>query len=153
MMWLRKHWYLPFAALLIVFGVRGGYRSLSQPTLRQMHPAPPIPEEPTTEQPRVGEYNFTRMITLVDRTQVVKRQFKEQFKGFPSKHYKPVDMKETRNLLSDLYRERVRLNQHVLAMKAQHKGQIPEKRRKALAYYQGVVDECIGDIEKILRQV
>jgi hypothetical protein len=117
-----------------------------------MHPAP-AQEQESTVQPQPGAYNFTRMIALVERTQVVKRQFKDQFKGYSSRRYKPVDMKETRDLLADLYRERVRLSKHFLAVKVQYKGQIPEKRRKALVYYQGVVDECISDIEKILRQV
>ncbi len=152
MMWLRKHWYLPIAALLVVAGVRVGCRSFNRPSAGHVPPATESAAE-STYQPQPGAYNFTRMIALLERTQAVRRRFKEQFRGYPSRHIKPIDMNETRDLLADLYRERVRLSKYFLAVKAQYKGQIPEKRRKALVYYQGVVDECISDIEKILRKV
>jgi hypothetical protein len=153
MTWLRKHWYLFAAVLLFVIGVREWDHTFNKrPSIRvRSNTTSASPSELVQAKP--GDYNFTRMLALIEKTEIIKQQFKDLYRGYPSRHYKPIDMQKTRELLSDLYRERIRFNQYFLAEKVEHQGQIPEKRRRTLEYYQGVIDECIKDIEKILRQV
>jgi hypothetical protein len=55
--------------------------------------------------------------------------------------------------LSDLYRERVRLDHHICAIKVQNSSkEFPYKKLRTLRYYQKVVEQYSQNLEEILRQ-
>lgn len=93
------------------------------------------------------------MLTLVERANEIKSVFYEHYSGFPSKHYKPIDLAKTKEVLAELYREQVRLQRHIIALKLRYKGQPPLRRIRTLLYYQKVIDKSARDLEMILRSV
>jgi hypothetical protein len=103
--------------------------------------------------PSNGHYNYRRMIALVDQAREIKSAFNELFTGVSSKKSKPVDVSLTKEVLADLYREKVRLSKYAVEMRVRYKGQVPRKKRQAIIFYQQVVDRCIRDLEAVLRQI
>ncbi len=99
-----------------------------------------------------GVYNYQRMLALIEQSQGLKRDFYAHFAGHSSKH-KPIDPKFTKDLLADLYREKMRLQRHVRHIKVQYKGHLPVKKARSLLYYQKVIEQCIRDVENMLRQM
>ena len=96
-------------------------------------------------------YDYRRMLRLIEQSKQIKSDFYANFRGYPAKR-KPIDMKAAKELLSDLYREKIRLAKHVRTVKVLYKGELPAKKQRTLLYYQEVVDKCARDLEQILRQ-
>lgn len=97
-----------------------------------------------------NSYNFKRMLDLISTARITKKEFYTRFSGIHSKQ-KVIDVKATRELLADLYREKIRLQKYIWETKARYKGVIPIKRKRTLLHYQIVIDSSIQDIEKVLR--
>ncbi len=102
-------------------------------------------------QAAIGRYDFGRMLSLIEQSRELKAAFYEQYQGFPSKK-KIIDVKYARELLSELYREKVRIERYIQAVKIQFKGQLTPKKARTLLYYQKVIYKCIDDVEFVLRQ-
>lgn len=96
-------------------------------------------------------YDYKRMLHLIEQTREIKSAFYEQYQGYSTKK-KIIDLKSTRELLSELYREKVRIERYTQAMKVQSYGQIQPKKVRTFLYYQKVIEKCIKDMEFILRQ-
>lgn len=97
-------------------------------------------------------YNFDRMLVLIEQTRVSKKHFYDHFRP-GLRRQTVVDVKEVRELLSDLYREKVRLQKHLWAERSRYEDGIPLKVKQKIQHYQNVIDSCIGDIEKMLRRI
>lgn len=97
-------------------------------------------------------YNYERLLRLVEQSKSLKKSFYEQFTGVRTK-IKPIDIKATKALLSDLYREKVRLDKYMRELKAFYKGNVPLKKANTLIYHQKVVEQCAQDVAEILRKV
>ncbi len=100
-------------------------------------------------------YNFERMLRLIDEALAIKKNFYKQFSmkrhNFDDKD--AVDIKLLKKLLEDLYRERVRLKRYTWELKVRFKGDVPPKKMRTVIYYQRVVDNCCSDLEAILRKL
>lgn len=98
------------------------------------------------------KYNYQRTLKLIKQTGEIKKTFQQQFTGVVSKQ-KPIDLKLTKSLLSDLYREKVRLHRYFIELKVHYKNNVPPKKSRSVLHYQKVINICIKDLETILRQV
>ena len=99
-----------------------------------------------------GKYNFDRMLDLIKKTKETRTQFYEQFKQGKRRN-KPIDVKKTRELLSDVYREKIRLQQYMWDERVRHTQGLPPKKKQKIQYYQQVIDQSIRDLEHVLRRV
>ena len=97
-------------------------------------------------------YDYTRLIGIIEKTIELKKSFYQQFFSETTAH-KSVGRKEVRELLADLYREKVRLVKFDRQMRIRFKGDVPPKRKRTVKHYQRIVDKCISDMEQILRQL
>lgn len=105
----------------------------------------------TTSNITPPQHNFSRTVMLIEQTQTLKKDFKQSFSGVPSK-VKSINIKTTKTLLTDLYREKIRLQRYRWESKVYHHGNVPQKISRTISYYQGVIEKCITDVEAILRQ-
>jgi len=96
-------------------------------------------------------YNYTRMLAIVDQCQKVRSAFKEQFG--PDGAKVRIDRDLTKELLADVYRERVRLHRYTYEMKVRYKGSVPEKKARTIIYYQKIIDTNARALEIIIRQL
>lgn len=97
------------------------------------------------------KYNFQRMLKLIKDSEKLKETFYAQYAGFKTK-IKPIDIKATKALLADLYREKMRLTKYQHEIKLHYKGNVPVKKSKTLMYYQKVIEQYALDVAEILRK-
>lgn len=112
--------------------------------------------------PRTGaSYNFKRMIDLVEASREVRAAFYSYFSEQSTKkqinsqrdHVGQIDIEALKELLVELYRERVRLRTFLQDIKGNQKEPLTVKNRRALLYYLKVLSKCIDDLEAIIRKV
>jgi len=106
--------------------------------------------------PRTGSsYNFKRMIELVDASREVRTAFYAYFtEGSTKKQIdQQIDIDALKELLVELYRERVRLRTFLQDVKGDQKEPLTVKNRRALLYYLKVLGKCTADLEAIIRKV
>ncbi len=101
--------------------------------------------------PLAGVYDYKRMLDIITHAQDVKEAFYARFSGVHTRH-KVIDIKETKILLADVYRERQRLQYYISDVKERYNGAVPTSRMQILLYYQQVLEQCSQELEKILRQ-
>jgi hypothetical protein len=92
------------------------------------------------------------MLNLIEQSIQTRNAFYEQFTGKRSKR-KAIDVNQTKRLLAELYREKVRLQRHLWKERVRYKGELPLKRKRTIQYYQKVIEKCAVDLEAILRRV
>lgn len=99
-------------------------------------------------------YDYRRLVKLVKKAQQIKESFASQFiEEMSHKKRKHLDKSEIRNILSDLYRERVRLTRFTKELKLLRKGQLPIRQSRSLAYYDEVLEKYARSLEFILKQL
>jgi hypothetical protein len=98
-----------------------------------------------------GRYNYVRMLAIIDQCQKVQSAFHAQFSQHPE-HVR-IDAILAKELLADVYRERVRLLRYTQEMKVKYKGNVPEKKSRTLLYYQQIIDRHAKILEVIIRQL
>jgi len=106
--------------------------------------------------PRTGSsYNFKRMIDLVDASREVKTSFYAHFsqRSTRKEMSQQLDIDALKELLVELYRERVRLRTFLQDVKGDQTEPLTVKNRRALLYYLKVMSKCITDLEAIIRKV
>lgn len=108
-------------------------------------------EQISHQKEQLLEYNYPRLLKLVEDSEKLKKAFYDQYAGFKTK-IKPIDIKATKMLLADLYREKVRLNKYLHDVRLYYKGNVPVKKANTLTYHQKVIDKCALDVEEILRK-
>jgi len=96
------------------------------------------------------DYNFKRMLKLVEETKSINRRFYHQFKQEPD-FGNGIDRKQIQILLAELYREKLRLERYIWKIRVYYKDLVPRKKYRSLIYHQKVIDGCIKDLEAILR--
>jgi hypothetical protein len=103
-------------------------------------------------QPR--PYDYSRMLAIIEQAQNIKQtfyaQFDEQQKKSIDRRY--LDLKFIKSVLSDLYRERMRLERHIREIKMRSGNIPPYKKLRTLRYYQKTIEQYSQNIEEILRQ-
>jgi hypothetical protein len=107
----------------------------------------------TTETAAIGShaaYDYNRMLHLIEQAQEIKRSFYAQFDGGDSHAVREVDFKFVKELLADLYRERMRLDRHIREVRIRYHGAASKKVR-SLRTYQRIVEQKAKDLEAILR--
>ena len=97
-------------------------------------------------------YDYARLISVIERTIELKKTFYQQFFS-ESSQSRPVGRKEAKELLADLYREKVRLIKFDRQMRVRFKGDVPPKKKRTVTHYQRIIDKCIYDTELIVRQL
>jgi hypothetical protein len=94
------------------------------------------------------------MLTIIEQAQKIKRMFYAQFdeerKKSVDRRY--LDLKFIQSVLSDLYRERMRLGKHMSEIKTRSNSTLPYKKLRTLRYYQKTIEEYAQNLEEILRQ-
>jgi hypothetical protein len=99
-------------------------------------------------------YGYTRMLSIIEQAQTIKHMFYAQFdeeqKKLIDRRY--LDLKYIQSVLSDLYRERMRLGRHMNEIKTRSDSTLPYKKLRTLRYYQKTIEEYAQNIEEILRQ-
>jgi DNA polymerase elongation subunit (family B) len=112
-----------------------------------------VPEESTLEG-SLRPYDYTRMLTIIEQAQKIKHMFNAQFdedhKKLLDRRY--LDLKFIQSVLSDLYRERMRLGKHMNEIKIRNNSTLPYKKLRTLRYYQKTIEEYAQNLEEILRQ-
>lgn len=103
---------------------------------------------PTTGAP----YNFGRMLELVEASRDVQKAFYAHFSS-PTMRKKNIDIQALKDLLAELYRERVRLLSFLQELKGNSKETISVKQRRALLYYVKVLGKSATSIEAIIRKI
>jgi hypothetical protein len=98
-------------------------------------------------------YDYGRMLAIIEQAQKIKQTFYAQF----DEHHKSLDrryldLKFIKSVLSDLYRERLRLDRHIREVKVQSSEVLPFKKLRTLRYYQKTVEQYAQSLEEILRQ-
>ena len=102
--------------------------------------------------PSTGSYNFKRMLELVEASRDVRAAFYAHFTTVHAKK-KHIDVQALKDLLAELYRERVRLRSHIQDLRGESKESISIKKRRTLLYYLKVLNQCIHDMENVLRKI
>jgi hypothetical protein len=98
------------------------------------------------------KYNYDRLVHLINESIEVKRIFYESFYE-PIKHRKEIDITSLKELLSELYREKVRLESYILYEKTKEQEQLSDKKERSLLYFLKVLKKNIQDLEAILKKV
>lgn len=93
-------------------------------------------------------YNFKRMLSLIDACEKVKYIEHLQFSR-PGEVLK-VDTQTLKSLASALKQERKRLKHFMWQLRSYSRHTVPSKRMKALKYYMRVLDLSMQDIEEIV---
>ncbi len=96
-------------------------------------------------------YNFGHMINLIDNSKNMSSHVAKMQHGFFSR-LKSAPYDEVQNLLTQLVRERVRLRTHIWDLKGYSRVGIPVRRYRAFLYYLEVLDDCIVDMQTILKR-
>jgi len=100
------------------------------------------------------QYDYKRFIKLIKKARNIKEAYTAQFiEDMPRKKRKQLDLREIKGLLTDLYRERVRLERYIKELRVLRKGQLPIKQSRALSYYDKVLEKDIKDLEFIVQQL
>jgi len=144
--------------VIAVLGMRKAYRSFVQRSTKI-----PIVAEKTTLQnssyaqktkerwAHDANYDFDRMLLLIDKAKETKTLFFQQYSD-PQENVH-LDKKTTEALLSELYREKLRLERYLWKVKLYYRDVTPRKRYRSILYYQKVIDKSISDIELIVRNL
>jgi len=145
-------------SVVVMLGMRKAYRSFVQRTTK----IPIVAEKTTlqnssyTQQSRErwaqdAGYDFDRMLSLIDKAKETKALFFQQYSN-PQENVH-LDKKLTEEILSELYREKLRLERYMWKVKLYYRDVTPRKRYRSILYYQKVVDKSISDIEMIVRNL
>ena len=143
------------AVLVAVIAGRIGYR-LYQKNHRghvTSHQQKKIRSMDLTSTPTVEQYDYNRMLALIEKSKALKKSYYIQFMTPETEGGHEISVKETKALLEDLYREKKKFEKFVISMRLRYKGQVPRKRSNALDYQLRVMDKAITDTEMILRRV
>jgi len=99
-------------------------------------------------------YDYERMLTIIEHAQKIKKVFADQFNvqlSIDDGRY--LDLKFVKSVLSDLYRERVRLERRMHHIKVNPSDVPTHKKLRSLRYYQKTIEEYSQSLEEILRQL
>jgi hypothetical protein len=98
-------------------------------------------------------HDYQRMLVIIDQAQKIKlnydNQFDESKKASIDQRY--LDLKFVKAVLSDLYREHMRITRHIREIKERSGEGIPYKRLNSLHFYQKTVEQYTKTLEEILR--
>jgi hypothetical protein len=99
-------------------------------------------------------YDYERMLTIIEQAQKIKKAFADQFsEQLNADEARYLDLKFVRSVLSDLYRERVRLERRMHHIKVQPSEVPMYKKLRSLRYYQKTIEEYSQSLEEIVRQL
>lgn len=154
---------LIFILIIVIVGrriVRSYYSTyITDPLLRQIIGIEKLLQytdeiqAPMTVQRGAEEYNFGRLVHLIEASIEVKHLFYTSYLEQP-KRRKYIDTNAMRDLLSELYREKVRLESYIYYIKNHsNKDGFIDKRGRSLNYFQKVLNKNIREIEAILKKI
>lgn len=98
-----------------------------------------------------NDYNFGRLIHLIEESIEVKHRFYASYLEQVGRR-KYIDIEAMKDLLSELYREKIRLDSYVFYLKDQPIG-FTDKRERSLHYFKKVLTKNIKEIEIILKKI
>lgn len=100
-----------------------------------------------------NNYNFRRLIHLIEESLEVKRRFYASYLEH-TKARTYVDTDAMKELLSELYREKMRLDNYIFYVKkAKTQAIFTDKRERSLGYFKKVLLKNIKEIEIILKKI
>lgn len=98
------------------------------------------------------DYNFGRLVHLIEESIEVKHLFYAAYLEQP-KRRKYVDIDAMKDLLSELYREKIRLDSYISYLKSPNQNGFTDKRERSLYYFKKVLAKNIKEIESILKKI
>ncbi len=99
-------------------------------------------------------YDYERMLAIIEQAQKIKKVFAAQFsEQVNADEARYLDLKFVKSVLSDLYRERVRLERRMHNIKVQPSDVPAYKKLRSLRYYQKTIEEYSQSLEEVLRQL
>ena len=98
-------------------------------------------------------YDYDRLLALIAKVKNLKTAYRAQYVKIDEQAVAPLDVKETKLLLEDLYREKGRFGRYAKNIKTRYKGNVPLKRARALEYEMQVLEKSTTEVESILRRL
>ncbi|MFA6527303.1 MAG: hypothetical protein WCT20_02675 [Candidatus Babeliales bacterium] len=100
-----------------------------------------------------SSYNFGRLVHLIEESIEVKHRFYAAYleQARPRKY---VDIEAMKDLLAELYREKVRLDSYIFYLRDnKQQSNFIDKRERSLNYFKKVLLKNIKEIEIILKKI
>lgn len=98
-------------------------------------------------------YDYNRLLSLIAKVKNLQTAYRAQYVKIDEQAIVSVDIKETKLLLEDLYREKGRFGRYAKNIKTRYKGNVPLKRARALEYEMQVLEKSTTEVESILRRL